>query len=313
MTDPNDAERITPMTYCEAAYLDANADVADVVRSGGFKSGRVHYMMFGQNEGHRRQTHSIAASARRNRKEIIRNLLSGASYRENGHIFDFLTDELRQQFNIIDTENVSSNGYDGDAITLIEKHRGGLVLDCGAGCRPEMYENVVNFEIVAYPSTDVRGVGEVLPFKDGSFDAVISSAVLEHVKDPFRCAQEIIRVLKPGGDLMCCVPFLQPMHGYPHHYYNMSAQGLTNLFAPHISVERHEVPDSVLPIWSLTWILNSWASGLNGEALSEFKSLTVADLLSDPIQFLNRRFVRDLSYDKNMELASATVLFGTKT
>jgi hypothetical protein len=112
---------------------------------------------------------------------------------------------------------------------------------------------------------------------------------------------------------MCCVPFLQPMHGYPHHYYNMSAQGLTNLFAPHISVERHEVPDSVLPIWSLTWILNSWASGLNGEALSEFKSLTVADLLSDPIQFLNRRFVRDLSYDKNMELASATVLFGTKT
>jgi hypothetical protein len=26
------------------------------------------------------------------------------------------------------------------------------------------------------------------------------------------------------------VPFLQPLHGYPHHYYNMTGEGLRNLF-----------------------------------------------------------------------------------
>jgi SAM-dependent methyltransferase len=152
----------------------------------------------------------------------------------------------------------------------------------------------------------------VLPFKDGSFDAVISSAVLEHVKDPFRCAQEIIRVLKPGGDLICCVPFLQPMHGYPHHYYNMTSSGIRNLFEPHIEVRRHEVPASALPIWSLTWMLKSWAAGLRGDTLVAFNNMKVSDLMGDPFIYLEMPFVRDLPTEVNFELACATVIHGKK-
>lgn len=55
-------------------------------------------------------------------------------------------------------------------------------MDCGAGCRSDYYENVINYEIVSYDSTDVVGVGESLPFEDETFDAVLSCAVLEHVK-----------------------------------------------------------------------------------------------------------------------------------
>jgi len=93
---------------------------------------------------------------------------------------------------------------------MIETHD--LVLDCGAGFRDMYYPNVVNYEIVAYPTTDVLGVGEELPFKDNSFDVVISVAVLEHVRYPWRCADEIARVLKSGGTLVAMVPFLQPLH-----------------------------------------------------------------------------------------------------
>ncbi len=107
-------------------------------------------------------------------------------------------------------------------LALIKKHQNGFIVDCGVGCREIYCPNVVNFEIVAYSSTDVRGVGEKLPFNDNSFDAVIFIAVLEHVKDPWLLAKEIVRVLKPGGDLICCVPFFQPLHSYPHHYYNMT-------------------------------------------------------------------------------------------
>jgi SAM-dependent methyltransferase len=41
--------------------------------------------------------------------------------------------------------------------------------------------------------------GQILPFPDGYFDAVISSNVLEHVSDLSLTLSELSRVLKPGG------------------------------------------------------------------------------------------------------------------
>ena len=188
------------------------------------------------------------------------------SHREDGGCYDFLTQELRAKFNIVDTDAVSSHGYDAFAMEIVNKHRTGWVLDCGAGKRPVYFDNVVNFEIASMIRQTSGGVGEVLPFVDNAFNAVLSIAVLEHVKDPFLCAREIARVLKPGGDLMCCVPFLQPLHGYPHHYYNMTHQGLKNLFEDLLKIDRLDVYENILPIASLTWIVRSWADGLKGKA-----------------------------------------------
>jgi SAM-dependent methyltransferase len=251
----------------------------------------------------------LIAEARRNKHEAIRCLLRhDLPVQEDKYCYDFLTNEFKKLFNIVQTDLVSSHNYGQPMIDLINKYDSGWVLDCGAGRRPVYYNNVVNFEIVPYDTTDVCGVGEVLPFVDRAFDAVISVAVLEHVKDPFRCAKEIARVLKPGGELICCVPFLQPLHGYPHHYYNMTHQGLANLFEG-FNIERIEVPDSVLPIWSLTWILKSWVDGLKDTTKEEFLNLRIADLMESGDHYLDKAFVRELSASKNLELASATVLF----
>lgn len=54
--------------------------------------------------------------------------------------------------------------------------------------------------------TAVRADAAALPFPDGFFDAVICSEVLEHVPDHERAAAEILRVLRPGGDLAVSVP-----------------------------------------------------------------------------------------------------------
>lgn len=43
------------------------------------------------------------------------------------------------------------------------------------------------------------GVGEALPYEDGSFDAVVCVDVLEHVNDLTKVVSEIARVLRPGG------------------------------------------------------------------------------------------------------------------
>lgn len=47
--------------------------------------------------------------------------------------------------------------------------------------------------------TSVRGSGLDLPFLSDAFDVTYSSNVAEHVPDPWRMADEMLRVTKPGG------------------------------------------------------------------------------------------------------------------
>ena len=49
-----------------------------------------------------------------------------------------------------------------------------------------------------------------LPFKDNYFDLVICSEVMEHIPDHESAACEVIRVLKPGCDLVVSVPRYWP-------------------------------------------------------------------------------------------------------
>jgi hypothetical protein len=114
----------------------------------------------------------------------------GHNFRIFENKFDFLPDEMRFALSP-SPATTSANPYDPAALDLINRvtNRGGVVLDCGAGSRHRRMRNVINLEIVAYRSTDVLGVGEALPFKNDSFDAILSLAVLEHVRDPFACAK----------------------------------------------------------------------------------------------------------------------------
>ena len=227
---------------------------------------------------------------------------------------DYLTDVLRAETQIIDTTNVSSLGYDDDMHALINKHKNGLVLDCGAGNKSEYLEQVYNLEIVPYASTDILAVGEYLPFKDDTFDAVLSVAVLEHVRDPFRCAQEILRVLKPGGDLLSAVPLMAPVHGYPHHYFNATPQGHLRLFEGKLVNPSLSLPLACHPVFALQWVLQSWVAGLAGHADTQaaFRDMRVADLLDSPWTLVKRPFSRDLPVEKQFELAAGTVLSGQK-
>jgi len=303
----------TPENFDETGYLAANPDVAEAVRSGHFRNGRQHFDGHGRKEGRLvRFPRSIADIQEEKLKRIEPLLRLDLPHVRRGAKCDFLTDDLRVQTGATDTSAISAHGYDPYALELIEGCRDGLVLDCGAGKRPVYYPNVVNFEIVNYDTTDVLGAGELLPFKDGSFDAVLSLSVLEHVRDPFQCAAEIARVLKPGGKLICCVPFLQPLHGYPHHYYNMTGEGLRALFERRLHIDRHIVPRSTLPLFSLTWFVQSWARVLRGDVREQFLSLRMSDLLRQPEELQDERWVTELSDEANFELASATMLFAHK-
>ncbi|MCK9229747.1 MAG: class I SAM-dependent methyltransferase [Syntrophales bacterium] len=49
-----------------------------------------------------------------------------------------------------------------------------------------------------------------LPFRDAFFDVVICSEVLEHVPDSEKAVREMVRVLKPGKDMVVSVPRYLP-------------------------------------------------------------------------------------------------------
>lgn len=226
--------------------------------------------------------------------------------------FDFLTPELRQLGAIVSTDNVSNHGYDPIAERLLAECADGLVLDNGSGMRSHYREQVVNFEIVDYATTDVLGIGESLPFADESFDGLLSLAVLEHVRDPFRCADEITRVLKPGGRIYVAVPFLQPYHGYPSHFYNMSWQGLENLFVDRFDVEESGTPEYGHPIWTLTWFLESYVQGLPPDTARRFRALRVDELMGSGLEHLEREYAVGLDEERRRELASMNYVLATK-
>jgi SAM-dependent methyltransferase len=68
----------------------------------------------------------------------------------------------------------------------------------------------------------VVGSGLQLPFADGSVDLCYSSNVLEHVPDPWRMADEMVRVTRPGGTVFVSwTVWFGPWGGHetaPWHY-----------------------------------------------------------------------------------------------
>jgi SAM-dependent methyltransferase len=237
--------------------------------------------------------------------------------RLNDGTLDFLTPALREGAGLVHTTAISANNYDSIPQAWIENEPNAWILDAGAGYRFVYFENVVNFEIVEYPSTDVLGVGERLPFQTNSFDYVISKAVLEHVKNPFSCASELIRVLKPGGKIFCAVPFLQPFHAYPHHYYNMTYQGLKNLFANGLEISNLWVPPYYHPMFVVSWIVNSWMKYLDDRTKQVFLETKVRDFAEindnrSEQEFWEKSFNKILDENFLLELGSGTALLGTK-
>ncbi len=68
----------------------------------------------------------------------------------------------------------------------------------------------------------VIGSGLQLPFRDGSLDICYSSNVLEHVRDPWQMAEEMVRVTRPGGTVFISyTTWFGPWGGHetaPWHY-----------------------------------------------------------------------------------------------
>lgn len=70
---------------------------------------------------------------------------------------------------------------------------------------------------------DLFADAHALPFVDGSFDAVYSVAVWEHLTLPPLATAEAARVLRPGGLMLGSMSFLEPWHDASQFHMTPSA------------------------------------------------------------------------------------------
>ncbi|GII03257.1 class I SAM-dependent methyltransferase [Planobispora takensis] len=129
-----------------------------------------------------------------------------------------------------------------------------LVADLGSGTN-RYDRRILCVDGGVYDNVDLVGDLRTLPLADASLDGIVSVAVLEHVPDPQAHVEEMWRVLKPGGRLLCFVPFMQPFHASPYDYQRYTAPGLAELFG------RFEVVGTRVgagPTSSLVWVLQEW-------------------------------------------------------
>jgi len=155
-------------------------------------------------------------------------------------------------------DDAGDGGRRADFISLL-RERGGRqrVLIVGAGDRgvlkgePDM--DVIDTDVFIGVNTDVVCDGHDLPFVDGSFDAVIGIAVLEHVADPPRVVEEITRVLKPAGLVYSDIPFLQHVHLGAQDFTRYTLLGHRRLFR-HFDTLLSE--PNAGPISSLVWAID---------------------------------------------------------
>jgi SAM-dependent methyltransferase len=117
---------------------------------------------------------------------------------------------------------------------------------------------LLNVDPAPSSSAEIFCDGHDLPFRDGTFDAVIVQAVLEHVCDAERCVAEIHRVLKHDALVYSETPFMQQVHMKGVDFVRYTHVGHRRLFRNFAELESGVVagPGTALA-WSWRYFLAS--------------------------------------------------------
>lgn len=157
-------------------------------------------------------------------------------------------------------------------------HNKKIWLDVGCGQRP--YEFL--FKDCKYIGLDVEESGRPnhmkqpdlyydgnnFPLDSNSFDGVLCTQVLEHVKNPSGLIQEMSRVLRKDGVVILSAPLTWREHEAPFDFFRYTEFGLTALFAEHGLVIK-EVKKSSGGIEAIAqlisvYIVNNWKLPFKG-------------------------------------------------
>lgn len=91
----------------------------------------------------------------------------------------------------------------------------------------------VGADIIEGPGVDVVCPAEdlVKHFGSNSFDIVVSTCALEHIREWKTSVSNIKCICRPGGTMLIAVPASWPYHAYPHDFWRYTADDLRAIFS----------------------------------------------------------------------------------
>jgi SAM-dependent methyltransferase/uncharacterized protein YbaR (Trm112 family) len=165
---------------------------------------------------------------------------------------------------------------------------------------------VVYSDIDVDADVDLFCDGHDLPFMDGAFDAVITTAVLEHVIYPERVASEITRVLKLNGLLYSELPFMQQVHEGAYDFTRYTLSGHRRLFNQFKEIEAGMVAG---PATAFVWALENLILAFFANNMLRKLAKTFVRLFFGWIKYLDYHLKKHAAA---MDGASCTFIFASK-
>lgn len=165
---------------------------------------------------------------------------------------------------------------------------------------------VIYSDIDTDADVDLFCDGHDLPFINDSFDALVTTAVLEHVLYPERVAAEIHRVLRPGGFLYSEMPFMQQVHEGAYDFTRYSLSGHRRLFNGFSELESGMVAG---PATTLVWSIENFVLAFVSRPASRLVMKALVRLAFAWIKHIDRFLEKR---PEAMDGASCTYFLGAK-
>jgi len=129
--------------------------------------------------------------------------------------------------NISSFLEVCAKKYDGERILMLD-----IAPQVHEGAKAYFQKaNVESLDID--PSSGATYIADITKYnkflRNGTFDIIVCTEVLEHTLDPFAAVKEIYRLLKSGGSLFLTVPFNFRIHGPLPDCWRFTEHGLREL------------------------------------------------------------------------------------
>jgi SAM-dependent methyltransferase len=166
---------------------------------------------------------------------------------------------------------------------------------------------VVYSDVDVGADVDLFCDGHDLPFRDGSFDAVITTAVLEHVLYPERVAAEIHRILKVDGLLYSELPFMQQVHEGAYDFTRYTLSGHRRLLNGFSEIDSGMVAG---PSTALVWAVENFVLAFISRPVFRNVAKVMVRIFFSWLKYLDYVLV---NRPEAMDGVSCTYYFGKKT
>ncbi len=171
----------------------------------------------------------------------------------------------------------------------------------------QMKHRVVYIDIDTDADVDIFCDAHDLPFPNGRFDAVITTAVLEHVVDPNRVASEMARILRPGGLIYSELPFMQQVHEGAYDFTRFTLGGHRRLLN-----NFHEIDSGMTagPATALVWAIENFLLSFSNKAAVRKATKIISRLVFWPIKYMDYWLKHEPAA---MDAASCTYFYGARS